>query len=120
MGVSSTALLACGALLLLSAADIVDCAEDFLTKTTEAKSVGTRTLIYSGAFTKQLHLLGPDASVEQLALTEEDVQFFGVTVDECEFRRQRLEHAAAVPAPNDFYLLALVRCLRCALTHRAH
>lgn len=87
MAVSSTALLACGALLLLYAADVTDCAEDFLRKVTESESVSKRKLVHSAAFTQQLRLLDPDASVEQLALTEEDVQFFGVTVDGCEFWR---------------------------------
>lgn len=88
MVVPSTALLGCSALLLLSASDIVDGAEDFLTKATESESVAKRNLVHSAAFTQQLRLLSPDASIEQLALTEEDVQFFGVTVDECEFRHQ--------------------------------
>lgn len=85
MVVSTTALLGCGTLLLLSAADTVDCADDFLTKATESESVAKRKLVHSAAFTQQLRLLDPDASVEKLALTDEDVQFFGVTVDECEF-----------------------------------
>lgn len=99
MVVSPTALLACGALLLLFAAGTIDCVEDFVTQATQAESVATRKLVYSGAFTHQLRLLGPDASVEHLALTEEDVQFFGVTVDECECRHQGLQHTAA-PTPN--------------------
>lgn len=85
MVVSTTALLGCGTLLLLFAADIVDCADDFLTKATESDSVPKRKLVHSAAFTQQLRLLDPDASVEKLALTDDDVQFFGVTVDECEF-----------------------------------
>lgn len=42
------------------------------------------TLIHRGAFTEQLNLVGADASVEQLALTDDDVQFLGITVDESE------------------------------------
>lgn len=42
------------------------------------------TMVHSGAFTQQLNLVGSDASVQQLALTDEDVQYLGITVDERE------------------------------------
>lgn len=95
MVVSCSTLFARSTLLLLSAAVIVDCADDFLTKATGSESVANRKLVHGAAFSQQLRLLDPDGSVEQLALTEEDVQFFGITVDEGEFRHQRASSTSA-------------------------
>lgn len=45
------------------------------------------TLIHSAAFAEHLDLLGPGATVEELAVTKRDVQYLGIAVDECEQRR---------------------------------
>ena len=42
------------------------------------------TMVHRGAFSHQLSLVGSDASLEQLALTDEDVLYLGVTVDDGE------------------------------------
>lgn len=42
------------------------------------------TLIHGRAFTQQINLIGPDLSVEHLALTDEDVRYTDVTVDRSE------------------------------------
>ncbi|CAM9559829.1 unnamed protein product, partial [Ectocarpus sp. 4 AP-2014] len=63
-------------LLSLSVVDEVEAREEYAASSTDA------TLIHRGAFTEQLNLVGADASVEQLALTDDDVQFLGITVDE--------------------------------------
>lgn len=42
------------------------------------------TLIHGGAFTQQLSLVGSDLSVEHLALTDEDVRYTDLTVDQSE------------------------------------
>lgn len=71
-----TALLVCGAIVLTVSA----CAGS-LTQLVEEEA-GAQTLVHSGAFAQQLRLLNPDTSTEQLALTEDDTQYFGITVDE--------------------------------------
>lgn len=42
------------------------------------------TMVHRGAFTPQLNLVGSDTSIQELALTDADVQFLGITVDERE------------------------------------
>lgn len=58
-----------------------------ITATAQAEDDATTsmTLVHNRAFAEQLRLLHPDASVEQLALTEDDVQYVGITVDECRY-----------------------------------
>lgn len=56
---------------------------DFLTEVIEAES--QHTLVHSEAFTQQLSLVRPDASMEQFPLTEEDVQYLGIAADTREF-----------------------------------
>lgn len=46
------------------------------------------TMLHRGAFSHQLTLVGTDGSQEQLAVTDEDVLYLGLTVDESECQRQ--------------------------------
>lgn len=79
------ALLAYGALLFSTANR--SCARDYITQLDGVEDVSSNTLVHSsGEDAQQLRLLSPDANVDQLGRTKQDVQYFGITVDECECR----------------------------------
>lgn len=44
------------------------------------------TMLHRGAFSHQLTLVSTDGAQEQLAVTDEDVLYLGITVDESECR----------------------------------
>lgn len=55
------------------------------TAQSEDDATASLTLVHNRAFAEQLRLLNPDARVEQLAQTADDVQYVGITVDKCGF-----------------------------------
>lgn len=65
------------------------------------------TMVHSRAFTQQLNLVGSDTSMQQLALTDEDVQYLGITVDE---REPALDVCTMAVNVNTYVFMCL--CLR--------
>lgn len=89
MPASCCVLLACSCLILslldqrATAVDTPNLIDD-LAHAVDGDHATTKILVHSGALAGQLSLLSPNANMEKLAVTDKDVQFFGITVDDGE------------------------------------